>query len=327
MITVTILAYDFAFASAITGINDLLYLAGKSWNKIHNQQQTPKFNVQIASWDGKPIKTLNNLLISPHCSIQEVKSSDVYLVPGISGDIKKTLSLNTGLIEYLSNLKSTNSIIGSNSTGAFFLAEAGLLEHKVATTHWGLVEEFRLAYPNVNLVADSLLTQDDNILCDGGGLAWFDLGLHLIEFFCDHQTAMGSAKTFVLETGRSTQLSYSPLISNKYHKDETVHQIQQYIDGHFTDSLSIAEICDKFGVTHRTLIRRFKSSTGMTPLDYIQRVRLNAASKYLVQTNKTIDEITHAVGYSDISSFTKLFKKHMGLSASHYRARYQPLGQ
>jgi len=327
MITVTVLAYDYAFASAIMGINDLLSLAGVSWNKINNLEAKPKFNVQIASWDGKPIRTLNNLMITPHCAIQDVVHSDVYLVPGMAGDIEKTLEINQGLVEFLGKLKRATQIIGSNSTGSFFLAEAGLLDGKTATTHWGLIDTFKQRYPKVNLIEDSLLTHDSNLLCDGGGLAWFDLGLHLIELFCDHDTAVGSAKTFILDTGRSIQMSYSPLISNRYHNDETVYQIQQYIDANFNSGLSIARLCEQFGLTHRTLIRRFKAAAGLTPIEYIQQVRLNAACKYLVQTNKTVDEITHAIGYSDISSFTKLFKKHMGLAASHYRARYQPISQ
>ena len=198
MITVTVLAYDYAFASAIMGINDLLSLAGVSWNKINNLEAKPKFNVQIASWDGKPIRTLNNLMITPHCAIQDVVHSDVYLVPGMAGDIEKTLEINQGLVEFLGKLKGATQIIGSNSTGSFFLAEAGLLDGKTATTHWGLIDTFKKRYPKVNLIEDSLLTHDSNLLCDGGGLAWFDLGLHLIELFCDHDTAVGSAKTLYI---------------------------------------------------------------------------------------------------------------------------------
>lgn len=110
MITVTVLAFDYVLASALTGINDLLSLAGVSWNKLHQQDPTPKFNVQIASWDKKPIYTLNNIVIMPHCAIQDVGHSDVYLVPCIAGDIDKTLAQNNGIVEFYSALIKTTAL-------------------------------------------------------------------------------------------------------------------------------------------------------------------------------------------------------------------------
>ena len=323
MISVTVLAFDYVLASGLTGINDLLSLAGVSWNKLQEQPTEQKFNVKIASWDKKPIYTLNNVIIMPHCAIQEITNSDVYLVPSIAGDIDKTLEHNKGLIDFLRMLDPSSCIVGSNSTGSFFLAEAGLLNNKVATTHWGFEQAFKQRYPEVKLRAEHLITHDENILCDGGGLAWFDLGLYLIELFCDHETAVGSAKSFVIDTGRTTQLTYSPLISKKYHNDKTVRAVQDWMEDNYSAELSIANISKQFGVSNRTLIRRFKEAAKVTPSAYLQEVRLDSARKLLVQTNITIDEITHAIGYSDISSFTKLFKRNTGYSPSNYRARYK----
>jgi len=325
LITVTVLGFDYVLASALTGINDLLSLAGVSWNKLHQQVPEPKFRVQIASWDKKPILTLNNVIIMPHCAIQEVQHSDVYLVPCIAGDIEKTLAQNPGIVALLKKLNQSSNLIGSNSTGSFFLAEAGILDHKIATTHWGLADLFRQKYPKVKLKADQLITHDDNILCDGGGLAWFDMGLYLIELFCDHDTAVGSAKAFVIDTGRTTQLTYSPLISKKYHNDKAVLSVQNWLEEHYISDISIEHLGQQFGLSHRSLIRRFKSAAGLTPSNYLQEIRLDAASKYLVQSVKTIGEITHAIGYEDISSFTKLFKRKTGLSPSNYRARFKPI--
>ncbi|NMP33425.1 helix-turn-helix domain-containing protein [Thalassotalea sp. M1531] len=324
VISVTVLGFDYVLASALTGINDLLNLAGVSWNKYHHRPIERKFKVQIASWDNKPIKTMNDIVIMPHCAIQDIEHSDIYLVPSIAGDINKTLADNLALIRYLSGLRGSKSIIGSNSTGSFFLAEAGLLDDKPATTHWAAESLFRKKYPHIELKLEQLITHDDNILCDGGGMAWFDLGLYLVELFCDHETAMGTAKSFVLDTGRTGQLTYSPLIVKKYHNDKTVRAVQDWMEANYERDIVISQVSLQFGVSNRTLIRRFKDAAGTTPLEYLQEVRLDAASKYLVQSNKTIDEITHTVGYSDISSFTKLFKRKTKLSPSSYRARYKP---
>jgi len=325
MIKVTVIGFDYVLASALTGISDLLSLAGVSWNKFNNKQAEPKFKVQIATWNKAPIQTLNGLTIMPHCALQEVTNSDVYLIPTIAGDIEKTLQANPEIIEMLKQLDHSKCVIGSNSTGSFFLAEAGLLNNKAATTHWGFESLFRQKYPDVNLKPDQLITHDKNILCDGGGLAWFDLALYLVELFCDHETAIGTAKAFVIDTGRTGNLTYSPLISKKYHHDTAVRSIQDWMEDNYHTEITIGQISQQFGLSNRTMIRRFKHAAGVTPLSYLQEVRLSAASKYLIQSNKTIDEITHTVGYTDISSFTKLFKRKIGLSPSGYRARYKPI--
>ncbi|WP_448552921.1 GlxA family transcriptional regulator [Thalassotalea montiporae] len=323
MITVTILAFDYVLASALTGINDLFNLAGVSWNKYHQLPVDKRFQVRIASWQKKPIYTMNDVIISPHCAISDTIESDIFLVPSIAGDIDKTLAQNPELIAFLRHLKGSDAIIGSNSTGSFFLAEAGLLDGKSATTHWASAEQFSQCYPNVSLNSEQHITHDGNILCDSGGMAWFDLGLYLIELFCEHETAQGTARSFVLETGRTAQLTYSPLIAKKYHNDKTVKAVQEWLESHYSQTIAISEVSQQFGVSNRTLIRRFKEAAKITPSEYLQAIRIDAASKLLVQSNQHIDEITHAVGYSDISSFTKLFKRKTGLSPSNYRARYK----
>ena len=323
MAIVTIIGFESALLSAVTGINDLLTLAGASWDKSQQHLPTEKFQVQIASWRKQPILSSNGLSLAPHCAIEEVEHSDVYLVPSTTDDIDQTLAKNAELIKVLSRLNNANAIIGCNSTGAFLLAEAGLLNNKIATTHWQLAKKFKADYPQVDLRPDQLITHDDNILCDGGGLAWYDLGLYIIELFCGHQTAQATAKSFVIDTGRVNQLTYSPLISKKYHQDKIVRNVQEWMELNFHTPVQIADIGRQFAVSNRTLIRRFKEAIQMTPSQYLQEVRINTAIKLLVQTNKTVDEITHLVGYADTSSFIKLFKDKVQYSPTRYRARYK----
>ncbi len=325
MINVTVLGFDYALGTAITGINDLLCLAGVTWNRIHGKPITPAFKVRIASEEKKPIHCLNQLTLLPHCAIDEVANdgSDIVLVPTIAGNIEQVLNENGALIDALTRFSNSNAVIGSNCTGAFFLAEAGILDNRLATTHWGFANQFTQRYPKVNLNADMLITDDADILCAGGGLAWFDLGLYLIERFCDHETAVGAAKSFVIDMGRSSQLTYSPLSARKYHSDPTVLSIQQWLEEHFDDRFTIDGVAEQFGLSNRSLIRRFKTAIGMPPSNYLQEIRLDAARKRLEQTNLSIEEITHQIGYEDISSFTKLFKRKTGFTPSHYRNRFK----
>ena len=134
---------------------------------------------------------------------------------------------------------------------------------------------------------------------------------------------MDTAKSFLVDLERSTELSFSPLTSKKFHGDNAILDIQKWMDEHYAAHINIDEMCQQFGISNRSLLRRFKLATGVTPLNYLQDVRLDAASRLLVQSNDTIEAITHKVGYEDISSFTRLFKRRSGFSPSSYRARFR----
>ena len=244
------------------------------------------------------------------------------LVPSIGGEVEKTVARNPEVVETLKQQAANSIQIASNCTGAFFLAEAGLLDGRKATTHWAHAERFRKRYPTVNLIPEQLVTADGNIFCSGGGHSWFDLGLHLIELYIDHETAIESAKAMVIDAGRDSQLSYFSLNQNKYHNDDAIKSIQEWIDDHYAEDFSLAWLAEEKAMSPRTLIRRFKSATGESPLAYLQTVRIEMAKRLLETSKQTIAEITQNVGYEDVSSFSKMFKRKVGLSPREYRGRF-----
>lgn len=322
MINVYILGFNYAFATSIVGVIDLLSTAGTAWNFFQGKSLTPKFNVRLATPDGQPIRCLNNIVLQADCAFDAITDAQVVLVPSIGGDVEKTLARNPDLVECLRKQFGQGVQIASNCTGAFFLAEAGLLEGRKATTHWAHAERFRKRYPAVNLIPEQLVTADGPIFCSGGGHSWFDLGLHLIELYIDHETAIESAKAMVIDSGRESQLSYFSLNQNKYHNDEAIKGIQEWIDQHYAEDFSLAWLAEEKAMSPRTLIRRFKSATGESPLAYLQTVRIEMAKRLLETSKQTIAEITQNVGYEDVSSFSKMFKRKVGLSPREYRGRF-----
>jgi transcriptional regulator GlxA family with amidase domain len=323
MIKVAILAFDYALGTTITGVVDLLMFAGVTWNRINDLPVKHFFDVKIYSADGGMIHCVNGLTMMAHGSFNDIDKVDVVLVPTIAGNVDVTLAKNTAIIDTLQRIADNETLIASNCTGAFFLAEAGLLDHKAATTHWGFVNEFKRKYPAVKLQAEQLVSHDGNILCAGGGNAWFDLGLYLIERFCDHETAVGTAKAFVLDMGRSNQLTYSPILNKRYHNDELVLNVQDYMEKSFDQTISLERMAEQFNLSTRTLSRRFKQATGETPNHYLQTIRLEAARKLLEETSLSLPKITLRVGYEDVSSFSVLFKKNTGVTPGSYRDRYR----
>ncbi|WP_086933478.1 GlxA family transcriptional regulator [Agarilytica rhodophyticola] len=322
MINVTILGFDQALASAITGAIDLFSLAGITWQRIQAQAPTPRFKISLASIDGRPIRCINQMQLQVHHKIEDIKHSHLLLVPTIGGPIEQVLKNNVELIEWIKQSKPDNSDIASNCTGSFFLAEAGLLEGKEATTHWGFANQFMARYPNVNLQPHKLITQQDNIFCAGGGMAWFDLALLLIERYCNKDIAMQTAKSHVIDMSRTHQSIYANVQRQHLHQDPDINDIQDWFEQHFHEVIHLSEVAEKFNLTTRTFIRRFKRATGQTPLSYLQRLRIDAAKNILETSHCQIEQVISEVGYEDISAFTRLFKKHTGITPSQYRKKF-----
>ena len=208
MIKVCILGFEYALATSITGVVDLLSTAGTALNFFQGKSLAPKFEVRLASRGGRPIRCLNAMKISAQCSLDEIGPVDVIMVPSIGGAVDKALNSNRDIVELLQRYHQQGTLITSNCTGAFFLAEAGILDGRKATTHWAHVNLFRQRYPQVELVPEQLITTDGQVFCSGGGSSWFDLGLYLVELYADHDTAIESAKAMVLDRGRHSQLTY-----------------------------------------------------------------------------------------------------------------------
>ncbi|WP_419811826.1 GlxA family transcriptional regulator [Bacterioplanoides sp.] len=326
MLNIVVAGFDKALASAMTGVADLFGLAGVTWNVIQGQALEKTFNVKIASKDGGPIHCINGLQLGAHMSFAEVMDTeqkvDAIIIPTIGGPIEDVIGQNPELLQLLQHAHQHNWTIAGNCTGNFLLAEAGILDHKTATTHWGFKEQFQQHYPQIELKADQLITRSENIYCAGGGLAWFDLGLHIIERQMGFEAAIQTAKAFVIDYRRDTQLSYSLMRLSKPHKDDLVREAQTWLEQNYPQQFTVEDLAERFSISKRTLIRRFNAALDMPPNTYVQSLRIEAAQKLLEETERTVDVVMNDVGYEDASSFRRLFRKKTGLTPTEYRQRF-----
>lgn len=322
MHNVTILGYDQAYASAITGALDLFALAGITWQRMQGLQPQKSFNVQLASINQNDIYCINQLTLKSQIAIEDVKKTDLLIIPTIGGKLETVLEANRNLLPFIRHFHQNGSDIASNCSGAFLLAEAGILNGKTATTHWGYAELFKQRYPDVNLQPEKLITQNGTIYCSGGGMAWFDLALLLIERYCGHDVATETAKAHVLDIARGNQAAYAQLRSKKYHQDIEIKKAQEWLELHFSKAITLDSLAASVNLSTRTFLRRFKQATGQTPLNYLQSIRVESAKKLLETQSQSLETLTNAVGYEDLSSFTRLFKTFTGLSPSQYRKKF-----
>lgn len=322
---VIVLGFDGVLGSVLLGALDLFSFTGVSWQRFLNLEVEPKFKVQIASLGGGDITASNRLVIQAHCDISTVSKCDLLLIPTIGDSIDKVLKKNSQLLPHLQRLSATKADIASNCSGAFFLAEAGLLNGKTATTHWGYADKFKNDYPLVDLQDNQFVTQSGNIFCAAGGSAFYDLALLLIERYCGREISTQVAKTQIIDSKRGNQSSYTNVTLHKPHGDTLVKQVQEHIENNFDQPLQVTDLAAIVNVTPRTLNRRFQNSINMRPIEYIQAVRIEQAKRLLESQSVTIKSLAYQVGYSDLSSFTRLFKRATELTPKEYRDKFSRL--
>jgi len=300
---------------------DILNQAGRLWQRVNKSPQAPFFDVSIASADGKPIQCLNKVQIQPHSSIEAIDKTDLLVIASATY-IEQILQKSPELVPWIRRQYDQGAHVASICTGVFLLAETGLLDGKLATLHWGFTDTFRRRYPRVPLEADRMFIDHGRLYCSAGVNAGIDLSLCLVEKFCGRPTAVQSAKTMILDLGRETQAPYSSVLYSTDHGDLLVTKAQQWIKGHYTESIDYDRLAGKFRMSRRSLERRFKQATGTTPLDYLQQLRVENAKRLLEDGGRTFDEITYQVGYEDIPFFRKVFVRLTGLRPKEYQQRF-----
>jgi transcriptional regulator GlxA family with amidase domain len=319
MKNVTILIPENAVLAAIndprnifTSVNQFLQMAGKP----------AAFNVQMVGLT-KEVKLHDNMFtVHADATIDEVKQTDLVFVPAISGDIASTLEMNKGFLPWIVQQYEDGAEVVSLCIGAFLLASTGLLNGKSCSTHWLFANEFRMMFPEVELVDDKIITEDQGLYSSGGASSYWNLLLHLVEKFVNRDMAIKAAKYFAIDIERNSQASFMIFNGQKGHEDDAVKKAQEFIEKNFEDKITLDQLSDMFAIGRRSLERRFKKATNNTVMEYIQRVKIEAAKKRFETSRKNITEVMFDVGYTDNKAFRSTFKKVTGLSPIAYKNKY-----
>ncbi|MGJ7033247.1 GlxA family transcriptional regulator [Niabella hirudinis] len=283
------------------------------------------FDVQLAA--AAPRVQLNNGLyeVQAHRLVHEIDQADLVLVPALQEPIAAHILENQSIIPWLKEQYNGGAEIASLCMGAFLLAGTGLLNHKKCVTHWKASHEFSKLFPQVNLVADKILTDEGGVYTSSGGFSASNLVLYLIEKYAGREVAVYCSKYFQIDIQRSSQSPFIIFSGMKDHGDETIKEAQDYIEQNFDERLPIDTLCERFAVGRRTFERRFKKATTNTVVEYIQKVKIEAAKKLLEQGRKTIQEAMYHVGYNDVKAFRDVFKKITGMTPVDYKLKYEKI--
>jgi len=319
MKTVSILVPE---SAVLQGIADPRYMFTAVNEFLKNAGKPPLFHVQLVG-QTREVK-LNGGTFSIHTDVllDEVKKSDLVIVPPLSGDMHAAIKLNAGLIPWIVDQYSRGAEVASLCLGAFLLASTGLLNGKKCSTHWLFANEFRNMFPDVELVDEKVITEENHVYSSGGANSYWNLLLYLVEKYTNREMAILASKFFVIDMGRDDQSPFIIFQGQKDHEDVVVKNAQEYIEHNFQNKISVDELSDKFSVVRRTFERRFKKSTHNTVIEYIQRVKIEAAKKSFESSRKTIYEVMYDVGYTDIKAFRDVFKRITGMPPVDYRNKY-----
>lgn len=254
--------------------------------------------------------------------LKDVTKTDLLFIPPTFGDTLKGIQANAEAIPYFKKLHQEGSSLASLCIGAFLLAETGLLNGKKCSTHWAHVSEFRERYPDVEVEDGAIITEHDNIYSSGGASSLWNLILYLVEKFSDRETAVMISKYFALDIGRDSQSQFAIFRGQRNHSDADIQKVQDYIEKNYSNKITIETLANLISTSRRTFERRFKEATNNTPVEYIQRVRIEAAKTFFEASRKNVTETMFGVGYTDTKAFRDIFKKITGLTPIEYRDKF-----
>ncbi|HKZ66383.1 MAG TPA: helix-turn-helix domain-containing protein, partial [Chitinophagaceae bacterium] len=160
------------------------------------------------------------------------------------------------------------------------------------------------------------------IYSSGGAFSYLNLILYLIEKYTGRDTAVLSAKVFAIEIDRDSQSPFIIFQGQKEHEDEPIKKAQVFIEKNFQDKITVDQLASMFALGRRNLERRFKKATSNTVVEYIQRVKIEAAKMNLEKLRENVNEVMYNVGYTDPKAFRTTFKRITGLSPIEYRNKY-----
>jgi transcriptional regulator GlxA family with amidase domain len=307
------------------GVHDAFWAVGTLWNRVMGEAEAPRFCPEIVAATREPLMTGTGIRIEPHRTFSEAVRTDIVFVPSLLVSSGAQFGReNPELLDWVRRAHAEGAHVVSACSGAYLLAVAGLLDNKEATTHWAFAETMKAEYPHVRWMTDRILVStagDNRIVTAGGATSWMDLVLYLVGAFAGPEEARRLAKMSLFDWHHDGQNPYSRLTTKMQAKDKRIQECQSWLAENYAAGDPVAAMIRVSGLSRRTFNRRFKNATGSTPLDYVQRLRIEEAKQMLETTDEPVECVAAEVGYGDTVSFRRLFKRLVADTPAVYRRR------
>lgn len=304
-------------ATSTTWPSDMLAAANHAAKRLCPEEQP--FTMIMAAQSLTPITCHTGMALTPTQSFKDIEKADIIYLPALWRNPRIAINQQSALIAWLQKQFEQGAIISGVGTGCCFIAEAGLLDNKPATTHWYYFDKFQQRYPNVRLKRQHFITQAGSIYCAASINSLADLTVYFIQRFFNTAVAQHIQRHFSHEIRKPYEsISYFES-DNINHPDESIVQAQLWMLNNSTKTFTLQLIAEQFDMSPRNFSRRFKLATGKTPMKYLHELRLNNAKELLQSSNLSVAEVAYKVGYNDTSYFAKQFRRELFVSPKEYR--------
>ena len=281
------------------------------------------YKIEIASSDGNGVRTSSGLQLGVDHAIADVRGPiDTLLVAGGRGVDDATADPH--LVNHVARLATNARRVTSVCTGAFLLAEAGVLDGKRATTHWASCDRLAQRYPAVTVDPDPIFVRDGNVATSAGVTSGMDLALALVEDDLDRSVALAVARRLVLFLRRpGTQSQFSAQISGQISERNPLRDAQRYIADHPDADLSVAALARRAGMSDRNFARCFRDEVGTTPARYVEQARVETARRLLEETDEDVATVARRAGFGTSETMRRTFLRIVRTSPNDYRRRFR----
>ena len=322
---VCLVALPDAVISTLAGIYDVMN--GVSMMGIASPGAEHPFTVKIVGEQAGLLWLASGVPIEVQHSIDDITACDILIVPSV---LLKPGGWEMGryprLVDWIRRMHDGGARLCSACSGVFLLAETGLFDGRDATVHFGYAEKFAACYPLVPIHPELVLVISglrEDLVSSGASNTWHDMVLYLIAHYVGATVAQEVARMFALQWHQDGLAPYMIFEGRNNHGDAEIANAQEWLATNFSIANPVEEMIKRSKLAERTFKRRFAGATGLAPLVYVQRLRIEDAKRRLERTGSPVDEISWRVGYEDAAFFRRLFKRTTGLTPGAYRRRFQ----
>ncbi|MBC9932947.1 helix-turn-helix domain-containing protein [Chitinophaga qingshengii] len=306
----------------VASIADCQHLFSMVNDFLAEKGQAPAFEIKLAGIT-QEVRYQNGMInIRPDVLLPDVTDADLIIIPALTGDLNTAVMLNREYTLWAAAQYKEGAEVASLGSGVFLLAFSGLLKGRQCTTHWHCANELKFYYPAIEVVDERMITDQQGLYSSGGGNAYWNLLLHLVEKYTSREMAIYTAKYFAVDLDKNIQSPFIVFHGLKDHDDETIKEAQGYIEKQFREKLTVDELARRFNMSRRTFERRFKKATRHTVAEYMQHVKIEGAKTQLEIGRRSIQEVMTYTGYTDTQTFREVFRRITGMTPVEYRNKY-----
>jgi transcriptional regulator GlxA family with amidase domain len=314
-----LLYHEDVILSSVSGVLDIFMGANLF---LEQSGKAPVFDITIVSESVPAGGSFFSGQHRQHSTLSGAVRPDLIMVPAFNGDPGFMLDKHRALVDWIADMSNQGAEVASLCFGSYFLAEAGLLTGRTCTSHWMAIADMTKRYPDIHILPDKVITDQEGIYTSGGAFASLNLVLYLIEKFCGRDAGIWVSKMFSIDMDRVNQAHFAVFQGQRRHEDEEILKAQNYMEENCHLFLSVEQIAGHSNMSKRNFIRRFKKATDNSPIEYLQRIKIEHAKRALEQSGENISTLMYDVGYNDVKTFRSVFKKITGLTPQDYRKKY-----